>query len=77
MSLVNLINGTAIRKVCGRSLGQQNDVVELDLGYETTEMIPDVVDMSLQAFHIIMTPVVCKPGYMEDSVGICQKVLFG
>lgn len=48
MSLVTLSNGAAIYKVCERYLEQQNDEVKLELGSETTEVIPDVVDMSFQ-----------------------------
>ncbi|CAO1356661.1 unnamed protein product [Diamesa tonsa] len=75
MSLMTFSNGAAINKVCGRSQEQQND--EMELGSETTVVIPDVDDMSPQGYHVIMTPVVCKPGYMEDRVGQCQKILFG
>ena len=44
MSLVTFSNGAVI-KVCGRS-EQQND--EVELGFETTEVIPDVDNMSSQ-----------------------------
>lgn len=46
MSLVTFSNGAAFNKVCGRSLEQPND--EVEVVSETTEVIPDVDDMSYQ-----------------------------
>lgn len=50
MSLMTFCNGAAFNKVCGRSQEQQYD--EVELGSETTEVIPDVDDMSPQGVSL-------------------------